>query len=878
MNGSADGPRFAGSGPVTSEGGVAARHSATGLLPVVVAPTHEDRHNVLRAPLIPIACWRVDDLRFEFGSSIPTPDITGELRNLGKLLDEHPDCPISIFGHADPVGEDTANKDLSGRRATAIYALLIRDPGLWEKLYRRPSAYDDWTDRALQLMLDHVTGTTGNDTSAHKADAGKRQRLFTDYMNKISPPTLRKLDKAKDFLARGADAGGKGDYQGCSEFNPVLIFSQQDQSRFEGDKDKTQRNRDNAPNRRVVVLVFRKNSEVAPGRWPCPRATEGVAGCRKRFWSDGEDRRGRRLATEARLFSKTKDTFACRFYDRLSDRSPCEHLPPVPVDTTFHMHLDADRDGAVDDDRSGLDTWEFGAKKKGAIILCNNDGDGSPARSDNEDEVVNTGNDPDELAPLVIRRTGPPAPADWKATLSVSAADKDRIRIFDRRAAGATEIIGPKKGATFTFPDLIFMQREFGMEAVRYAGTDFDGEITITFTLTKGAKGTDTETGVVRVAPWIMPNHLDKAEKVFVVNLGAFNSRFITELSGHVSAAGCTLQQHTSNDQWMQDCMEFGLSGHPGTGFRSVMRAPRNRPLRTFPKTLRKADLGYHEHGSLNPDTTFDSTGNLECTPPITTKAGKNFPFGRIYFGPGRPAETLDPDTKEFLEKQVVQAPIEIDTSWLLVGHVDEIISFVPAPGAKGFKLLLASPRLAYKILRDNQAVNGAAKMLTGRKFPDVSSKSAEVSIDDFLTTGIPSVHSRLAAGHLEPYNDARQANLDSIRSQLESELGLDAADIIEVPVIFADLTTKDLADALTAGMVNMLVINGHCIFPKPFGPVVGGKDLFEDDLVQKLTALGLTPHSLDDWFEYHVLLGEVHCGTNTLRTPTTVKWWEFEP
>ena len=238
----------------------------------------------------------------------------------------------------------------------------------------------------------------------------------------------------------------------------------------------------------------------------------------------------------------------------------------------------------------------------------------------------------------------------------------------------------------------------------------------------------------------------------------------------------------------------------------------------------------------------------------------------------------LDPDLKSFLEKQIVQAPIPVDTSWLAVGHVDEIISFVPAPGAKGFKLLLASPRLAYKILQDNQAAHGASKMLIGRTFPKFSAASAEVSIDDFLTTGIPSVHPRLAASTLAPYNVARQADLNATRAQLESELGLDAGDVLEVPIIFAPLDYPNLADALTTGMVNMLVINGHCVFPKPFGPVVNGTDLFEDDLVQKLTALGLTPHPIDDWFEYHVHSGEVHCGTNTLRTPTRLKWWEFEP
>jgi len=46
-----------------------------------------------------------------------------------------------------------------------------------------------------------------------------------------------------------------------------------------------------------------------------------------------------------------------------------------------------------------------------------------------------------------------------------------------------------------------------------------------------------------------------------------------------------------------------------------------------------------------------------------------------------------------------------------------------------------------------------------------------------------------------------------------------------------------------------------------------------------KLTPLGLTVKFLDDWFEYHIAQGEIHCGTNTLRRPDPAKWkwWEFE-
>jgi protein-arginine deiminase len=131
----------------------------------------------------------------------------------------------------------------------------------------------------------------------------------------------------------------------------------------------------------------------------------------------------------------------------------------------------------------------------------------------------------------------------------------------------------------------------------------------------------------------------------------------------------------------------------------------------------------------------------------------------------------------------------------------------------------------------------------------------------------------------LKTFNDAAQSTIDTERAKLESAIGVTAADIIDVPIIYLpnDVSLAQ-ADALTGGMVNMLVANKHCLIPKPFGPVVGGKDLFEEDLKTRLAPLGLTLDFIDNWFEYHVSLGEVHCGTNTLRAPTQAKWWEFIP
>ena len=323
---------------VISDGGIAARHPLLPEVTVLAGPATGREHNTLRAGIIPVACWRLEDVRFEFDSSFVVPGIEVELKSLAKLIKDHPPAsksdgkpgfPLSVFGHADPTGDDDYNKQLSGRRAMAIYGLLTRNTNQWEKLFSQPFGNDKWGRKSLEAMLDRVSPAPAGETNQteavqHERDLGKRKELFGRYMESVCGPELKL--KKEDFLGHGDDAGGKGDFQGCSEFNPVLIFSQKDQKRFVQDQDKSTRNAENASNRRVVVLIFRKGSRVIPSRWPCPRVSEGVAGCKARLFSDGEKRRNTRLPDQPRKFEESGDTFACRFYHRLTSDSPCERL------------------------------------------------------------------------------------------------------------------------------------------------------------------------------------------------------------------------------------------------------------------------------------------------------------------------------------------------------------------------------------------------------------------------------------------------------------------------------------------------------------------------------------------------------------------------
>ncbi|MDR3359416.1 MAG: protein-arginine deiminase domain-containing protein, partial [Bifidobacteriaceae bacterium] len=180
----------------------------------------------------------------------------------------------------------------------------------------------------------------------------------------------------------------------------------------------------------------------------------------------------------------------------------------------------------------------------------------------------------------------------------------------------------------------------------------------------------------------------------------------------------------TGTDVWAQDIMEPGfmtLATPEGEhGMAVFVRAPvrdgrDNGGVNPFRQTgrvifteLRGRDVAGVQH--FDPDyvpaaptgnssyDTFGSTGNYGTVPPHRSD-GIDYPVGRKLFG-SVDGYTADPSFNAMLMAQGFQDPIVVNTSWLRVGHIDEVVSFIPANNKLGWAMVAADPQLGFDLLR----------------------------------------------------------------------------------------------------------------------------------------------------------------------------------
>lgn len=347
----------------------------------------------------------------------------------------------------------------------------------------------------------------------------------------------------------------------------------------------------------------------------------------------------------------------------------------------------------------------------------------------------------------------------------------------------------------------------------------------------------------------------------------------------------------TGVDIWPQDAMQPAFMSMPGprgqrvmwVWLRSSARNPKGdreaHPLRytsrvVFTELLgpgcaavQHFDPGYlpkDNRGKAGPYSSFDMSGNYAVVPPHTHN-GCYYPQGRKLVG-AEPGYTADPAFNAMLDAQGHQCPIYVDTGWLEVGHVDEFVAFVESDTERGWTMLVADPGLAIDLLgHEVERGNGADALFTHQDVaPGI--RDTGVSIADGLESeGVVLGTAKAVAG------------IDKAVGTLRSEVGLTDADIVRLPVLFR-LSLKDLDDhpvePLLPNAVNLVTAGRLVLVARQHGPIGLQGDIFEAEVEQRLRALGVGVHWVEDLGYAHPA-GEVHCATNARRDPrTTDPWW----
>lgn len=560
------------------------------------------------------------------------------------------------------------------------------------------------------------------------------------------------------------------------------------------------------------------------------------------------------------------------------------------------LDVDADRDGIVEKNNPNKASWKWGPDGHGAIVLVNCDSEsGYYKKIDSEKKEITKVSDLHDMSKMILRINGPSElPEGYKLSMHISKPASESIRVFRPRVnKGGQADQWHYKLLKLFLKDYVMVvgkdvladevpylggktELQFYVEGLRFPDKDFDGLVTINLSLLepsgKGCPETPifTDQVMFRVSPWIMTPNTLKPITVFVCSTDD-NLAFLKSIRKLVESSGYKLkvchEYMNRGDRWMQDEIEIGYIDAPHHGFPVVLDSPRDRELNDFPyEVLLGPDFGYVTRHALDEVvTSLDSFGNLEVSPPVTVN-GKSYPLGRIIIGVAFPTATLGRNmtqvVQEFLWAQKVQEPVALYSDWLVVGHVDEFLSFVPAPDRKKFRLLLASPDAGYKVFKSLQnSGHGKAEMFPGLE--------EAITVDDIL-----------GDKQLQAENNYVQNCIDWNRDVLKKELGLDEDDIIDLPILFKILEEEEgdrRAVAYYPDMVNMLVLGNQLGIPKPFGPQVNGKCALETEVCSLLEPLGLKCTFIDDFAPYHKKLGEVHCGSNVLREASKFKWWNLE-
>ncbi len=562
------------------------------------------------------------------------------------------------------------------------------------------------------------------------------------------------------------------------------------------------------------------------------------------------------------------------------------------------LDADTDRDGTVEDtdDDSGEDAWTL---SRGAFTI--------PASVSSLYQPYKL----DILPPVVVRKP-PVFPTGHKLRLHRQTGSSN-LRILDSSSnvvvalSDDYDIPGPyplTNDLTFYAVSQVSRSGTIGANAFEYLLDlqELDAANSVVC----------TDTIRLKVAPMILPWDGDSVERVYATTLFPAGVTNIPNMD----------RINSSGTQWAQDFVKFTKSQFAVPSVADVVADLRHSDAGDFVQQLCPAT------GTLRRvewDTDGDG-GNVMVTPPLTD----------AFYGKGIVGDKwLNADP--YIEAQRVQTNVitTIPTSWLLVGHVDEVISF-----ANASTVLISDPWTAANLIHDGITNNEGTNILwygtTPLSDPTTKKSYLEIAVETtgggaFKTNAIPSpgmsgttnsVTLTFPANVFDPGDFVRVDNevllVETVVSNsvtfTRQQAGTSATTHSTNALVYAlsDIMRwnlpidsdnahdhmVDVTNALSSalGSYSLSYVKLPVLFHRVGGDFFAGSANLVNCLVYPGQGIYMqttgnadfdgyvTSHVsgavfINIWDQYHRYKGEVHCGTATRRTVNlSPPWWDKVP
>lgn len=582
------------------------------------------------------------------------------------------------------------------------------------------------------------------------------------------------------------------------------------------------------------------------------------------------------------------------------------------------IRADTNRDGVVDlqgdTDVANKAIW---SSSRGAIFLPNI-GDASHRcpttdTKDNplgDDEIAwcsdSSGDmllSPEYAAPLA---TMPMVNISDEAYAYIYATPKaayNRVRLFlNESGADSSQISWSLIDRAFTFDATQLRQGLMlaldGREVVKDTEI-WDGNVIVQFDIHDGREVV-SDVVTLKMAPVLTHHHLQNVDSLVTVetsNSTDLQMNFVSQLDNGRKIAGIDtplLLLNKSDDIWAQDFLEPAYVSMPGpegpVSIRIILRSAqpmRTAGLQAFEQLRGQGVGGFHPESGFGHEE-MSSFGNLETIPPYTSKGGVAYKAGRIIMGKHfdiLPTESM----LTFLNSQGMQDPLILETGWLVVGHVDEFVQFLPFSNHLGWTIGIADTTSAMALLEKAQREGHGSTPASSFRLEGTPYNASFFDLEDLPLT----IDDLLANETFREINRYAQRHIDYNLLTLLSEVDLPIEQVIRIPALFKNSDFQFDSNeverpsstprvrsrefqliAFSPGVVNGIVIGRHYLSPKPWGPVINGQDIFEKAVEAAYARANMTVSYVDDYLSHHVGGGEIHCGSNSLRQ-TDFRWWE---